>query len=141
MNEVKNAENAKGKLLKDNKELDKELQELKKSFAQVNVLKKSEKRAKSQTKKLTEELESTAAERDSKEAELIKKFSGLGEINKKLEKRIEELNAELREAKEQFRAKEREHLGTLERLRKNESEIENVNSLVYHIFKCWFCFS
>ena len=103
--DIKGLEEQNTRILSDKKKIEKELFELQKEAGNWETVKKSEIRARTATKKLSEMLEVTALENETKEQELLKKNQGLEQQNLNQAKRIQECIVEINQLKEQYGVK------------------------------------
>ena len=128
-------------LMKENRDLEKELLELKKNSYQLNAIKKSETRAKTEKQKLKEELNQTALDFGNKENELLKRYNELQEENKRLLSKIEGFNAKMKEFQEKCNFKEREAIESEENIRNLELKLEEVKFLENTLFLYIYLYS
>ena len=127
--------------MKENRDLEKELLELKKNSYQLNAIKKSETRAKTEKQKLKEELNQTALDFGNKENELLKRYNELQEENKRLLSKIEGFNAKMKEFQEKCNFKEREAIESEENIRNLELKLEEVKFLENTLFLYIYLYS
>lgn len=121
--------------MKENRELEKELLEMKKSSHQMNVIKKAEKRAKNEKLKLKEELNQTTLDFGNKENELLKRFNEIQEENKRLSSKSEVLHEKLKDFQEKISLKDSSYNALEDSYKNLEFKYTEVFYLIYLLNK------
>ena len=93
------------------------------------TVKKSEIRARTATKKLSEMLEVTALENETKEQELLKKNQGLEQQNLNQTKRIQECIVEINQLQEQYGVKNTDFMNGITKINSVTEENARVLSI------------
>lgn len=114
------------RLSHEKKDVEKDLSDLQRSLQNVDVLMKSETRAKQRTEKFKKQLDAQAADFEAKEAEMLRTIKELQAELQRTDIRLEEMIAENTQLKEQYKEKDVAYCTAVSKIADLEEAIDKV---------------